>query len=365
MPATDKEMEMNENLNNSGEILVDVNNLHVSFPLPEGTVKAVHGVSYQIKRGKVLGVVGESGSGKSVTTQAMLRIIPKPGVIDEGQIDYYREPESDAIDLLELNPRGKEINQIRGGDISLVFQEPMSAFSPMHTIGKQMIEFLQLHRNLTKIEAREIAVDMLAKVGISNPSKRVDQYSFEMSGGMRQRAMIALALSAGPKLVIADEPTTSLDVTIQAQILQLMKDLQQENGMSILFITHNLGVVAQIADEIAVMYLGNIVEYGKTRNIFKNPRHPYTVNLLKAIPVIGQGNRRLTAIKGQIPSPFERPTGCQFHTRCPRMIPGICEKHMPYEVEVDTGHTTRCWHYCDRKNIVEDSINGAKEIIRS
>jgi peptide/nickel transport system ATP-binding protein len=223
----------------------------------------------------------------------------------------------------------------------------------MHPIGKQMIEFLRLHRDITKKEARERSIDMLRKVGISNPEKRVDQYSFELSGGMRQRAMIAMALLANPSLVIADEPTTSLDVTIQAQILRLLKDLQEENGMSILFITHNLGVVAQIADEIAVMYLGRVVEKGSTDDVFHNPRHPYTVNLLKAIPRIGAGDKRLSAIEGQIPSPFDRPSGCQFHSRCREFIPGLCDRFVPEDVEIGEGHTTCCWKYVSEERIKE------------
>lgn len=334
------------------DILLDVKDLHVSFEMAEGTVKAVHGVSYSIGRGKVLGVVGESGSGKSVTTQAMLGIVPKPGKVSSGEIHFYKEP-GESVELTGLEPDKKEINEIRGGEISLIFQEPMSAFSPMHTIGRQMIEFLRLHRDISKKEARKHAIDMLRNVGISNPEKRVDQYSFELSGGMRQRAMIAMALLANPSLVIADEPTTSLDVTIQAQILRLLKDLQEENGMSILFITHNLGVVAQIADEIAVMYLGRIVEKGSTDEVFHNPRHPYTVNLLKAIPRIGAGDKRLSAIEGQIPSPFDRPSGCQFHSRCREFIPGLCDRFVPEDVEIAEGHTTCCWKYVSEERIKE------------
>ena len=241
------------------------------------------------------------------------------------------------------------MNSIRGGDISLVFQEPMGAFSPMRTVGAQMVEMLRIHRSVSRAEARERSVDMLGRVGISNPRRRIDQYSFELSGGMRQRAMIAMALLAGPSLVIADEPTTSLDVTIQAQILRLLKDLQEETGMSILFITHDLGVVAQIADEIAVMYLGKVVEFASAEELFHDPRHPYTVNLLKSITRIGSGKRRLSAIEGRIPSPFERPSGCPFHTRCPEMMPGLCDRFEPENVEIAPGHGAGCWKYADER----------------
>ena len=336
-------------MNNDKDVLLDIDDLHVCFDLPEGTVQAVHGVSYRVRRGRVLGVVGESGSGKSVTTQAVLGIVPRPGRITSGEIRFCRDGEL-PVEITRLEPERKEMNAIRGGDISLVFQEPMGAFSPMHTVGAQMVEMLRTHRKVSRAEARERGVDMLRRVGIANPEKRIDQYSFELSGGMRQRAMIAMALLAGPSLVIADEPTTSLDVTIQAQILRLLKDLQEESGMSILFITHNLGVVAQIADEIAVMYLGKVVEFGSAEELFHNPHHPYTVNLLKSITRIGAGKRRLSAIEGQIPSPFERPSGCPFHTRCPEMIAGLCDRFEPEIVEVAPGHTAGCWKYSNQKN---------------
>lgn len=332
----------------SKDILMEVKDLHISFEMAEGIVNAVHGVNYTIYRGDVLGVVGESGSGKSVTTQAMLGIVPPPGKVNSGTIHFYPRNGS-AIELTGLPIDGKAINTIRGGEISLIFQEPMSAFSHLHTIGWQMIECLTLHRRLTKQEAREQSIEMLRNVGIANPEKRIDQYSFELSGGMRQRAMIAMALLTNPSLVIADEPTTSLDVTIQAQILHLLKELQQEREMSIIFITHNLGVVAQISNKIAVMYLGCIVEFGTTDEVFHNPLHPYTVNLLKAIPKIGRGNQRLSAIEGQIPSPFERPKGCPFHTRCRDIIPGICDVHMPDNNEITEGHSTCCWKYSSQK----------------
>ena len=336
-------------VNKDQDVLLDIDNLHVYFDLPEGEVRAVHGVSYRVRRGGVLGVVGESGSGKSVTTQAVLGIVPRPGRISSGEIRFYRDKGGAPVEITRLEPDKKEMNSIRGGDISLVFQEPMGAFSPMRTVGAQMVEMLRIHQRVSRAEARERSVDMLGRVGISNPRRRIDQYSFELSGGMRQRAMIAMALLAGPSLVIADEPTTSLDVTIQAQILRLLKDLQEETGMSILFITHDLGVVAQIADEIAVMYLGKVVEFASAEELFHDPRHPYTVNLLKSITRIGSGKRRLSAIEGRIPSPFERPSGCPFHTRCPEMMPGLCDRFEPENVEIAPGHGAGCWKYADER----------------
>jgi oligopeptide/dipeptide ABC transporter ATP-binding protein len=339
-------------MGSNNNTLLEVQDLYVTFPLDEGTVQAVHGISMTIKRGQVLGVVGESGSGKSVTAQAILRIIPQPGRIDSGAILLHRvgaesgeSQQIDVIDLTQLDPNGRDIRNLRGGDIAMIFQEPMVSFSPVHTIGNQMMEAILLHRHVNKEEAREIAVDMLAKVGISDPAHRVDQYSFELSGGMRQRAMIALALTCSPSLLIADEPTTALDVTIQAQILGLMQELREEIGMAIMFITHNLGVIAQIAEEVVVMYLGRVMEHGTTREIFHNPKHPYTVNLLRAIPHIGQPVPRLTAIEGQLPSPFERPPGCPFHPRCHDIIPGRCDVQAPQLIQVEPGHTTSCFLY--------------------
>jgi peptide/nickel transport system ATP-binding protein len=332
--------------------LLEVQDLYVSFPLDEGTVQAVHGVSMTMRRGQVLGVVGESGSGKTVTAQAILRIIPKPGRIDAGAILFHRaraaaadSQQTDVIDLTKLDPGGNEVRSLRGGEIAMIFQEPMASFSPVHTIGNQMMEAIQLHRDVTGEEAREVAVDMLAKVGISNAERRVDQYAFEFSGGMRQRAMIATALSCNPSLLIADEPTTALDVTIQAQILDLMQKLREEIGTAIMFITHNLGVIAQIAEDVVVMYLGRVMEEGPTREIFHHPQHPYTLNLLRAIPHIGQPVRRLTAIEGQLPSPFERPPGCPFHPRCKDMIPGRCDVEVPPLLQIGPNHATSCFLY--------------------
>ena len=330
-------------------MLLEIKDLRVSFPLDEGTVRAVEGVDLTVRRGEVLGVVGESGCGKSVTAHSILRIIPSPGRIDSGQILFHGSSQSGnngAIDLARLNPTGSEIRNIRGKDIAMIFQEPMSSFSPVHTIGNQISEAILLHQDVTQAKAREMTIELLRLVGIAGAAQRVDNFPHQFSGGMRQRAMIAMALSCNPSLLIADEPTTSLDVTIQAQILELMRDLQKRLGMAVMFITHNLGVIAQIADTVAIMYLGQVVEYGPVREILRNPKHPYTVDLLRAVPRLGKtAGQRLVAIEGSIPSPFQRPSGCPFHPRCSRMMPGRCEVHMPAVTQVGDQHTVRCLLY--------------------
>jgi len=332
-------------------VLLEIKDLRVSFPLDEGTVRAVEGVNLTIRRGEVLGVVGESGCGKSITAHSVLRIIPPPGRIDAGQILFHAPSQSDAngngvVDLARLDPTGSEIRDIRGKDIAMIFQEPMSSFSPVHTIGSHIVEAILLHQDVSKTKAREMTIELLRLVGISGAEQRVDNYPHQFSGGMRQRAMIAMALSCNPSLLIADEPTTALDVTIQAQILELMRGLQKQLGMAIMFITHNLGVIAQIADTVAIMYLGQVVEYGPVREIPRNPKHPYTVDLLRAVPRLGKtAGQRLVAIEGSIPSPFQRPSGCPFHPRCSRMMPGRCEVHMPAVTQLDELHSVRCLLY--------------------
>ena len=332
-------------------ILLEIKDLRVSFPLDEGTVRAVEGVDLTMRRGEVLGVVGESGCGKSITAHSVLRIIPHPGRIDSGQI-LFHPPGASAtngngvVDLAQLNPTGSEIRDIRGKDIAMIFQEPMSSFSPVHTIGSQIEEAILLHQDVTKEQARQMTIELLRLVGISGAAERVDNFPHQFSGGMRQRAMIAMALSCNPSLLIADEPTTALDVTIQAQILELMRGLQKRLGMAVMFITHNLGVIAQIADSVAIMYLGQVVEYGPVREILRNPKHPYTVDLLRAVPRLGKtAGQRLVAIEGSIPSPFERPTGCPFHPRCSRAMAGECEVYMPAVTQVGDQHTVRCLLY--------------------
>lgn len=329
--------------------LLEISDLRVVFPLDEGLVKAVDGVNLTIERESVVGVVGESGCGKSVTAQSILRIVPRPGRIETGKICFHRfvsreKQKAETVDIAQLNPAGRQIRAIRGKDIAMIFQEPMSSFSPLYTIGSHICEAILEHEKISKKAARTMAIDLLAKVGIANPARRVDQYPHELSGGMRQRAMIAIAISCNPALLIADEPTTALDVTIQAQILDLMRSLQEEFGMSILFITHNLGAVAQIADRIAIMYLGKIMEEGSVGEVFHNPQHPYSRDLLNAIPRIGKTrHQRLAAIGGVIPNPFERPAGCTFHPRCKEFMPGVCDVDVPPLTQYNADHQVRCF----------------------
>jgi len=331
--------------------LIRISNLKVTFPLDEGTVQALDGIDLSIKKGKVVGVVGESGCGKSITARSIIRIIPPPGKIDEGEILLRTkigssDGEEHVIDLVKIDPDSELMRQIRWGEISMIFQEPMTSFSSYHTLGDQISEAALEHKNITKQEARQLTIQMLDHVGIPNASTRVSQYPHEFSGGMRQRAMIAMALICNPSMLIADEPTTSLDVTIQAQMLELMRDLRKDFGSSVLFITHNLGVIAQIADEVFIMYMGKIVESGSVNDIFHNPKHPYTVDLLHAIPKItGAAKERLVAIEGGIPSPFERISGCPFHPRCSRMIQGVCEVQIPVMTDFGDGHKAFCHLY--------------------
>ena len=321
--------------------LLDIRDLKTYFHTDDGVVRAVDGVSLSIAPQKTLGVVGESGCGKSITAFSTMRLIPSPpGKIEHGQILFHKNLESDPIDLTQLNPKGTQMRDIRGNDIAMIFQEPMTSLSPVHTVGNQISEAIMLHQNADKKEARERAIDALNKVRLPRPDRQVDAYPHELSGGMRQRAMIAMALSCNPSLLIADEPTTALDVTVQAQILDLMRHLQSDIGMAIMLITHDLGVVASMADYVAVMYLGKIVEYSDTRTVFKNPRHPYTRGLLNSIPQVGQ-KRRLVPIEGTIPDPFEIPRGCAFAPRCPHAMDKCREE--PQLLEIESGHRVSCW----------------------
>ncbi len=305
--------------------IIQVRNLRTYFNTDDGTLKAVDGVDFDIKAKTIVGIIGESGSGKSVTTQSIMRIVPTPGEIADGEIWFY-PPGGQSIDLTQLNPRGNEIRQIRGQEIAMVFQEPMASLSPVHTIGAQIMESILIHVTQDKRAAKEIALDMLEKVKISNPTQRFDEYPHQLSGGMRQRAMIAMALSCNPSLLIADEPTTALDVTVQAQILDLMQQLQAEFGMAIMYITHDLGVIAEVADEVNVMYLGRVVERATTKELFKNPLHPYTQRLLKSIPRVGRKARmRLDAIRGNVPIPLDFPRQCGFCSRCDEVIDSVCD----------------------------------------
>ena len=323
--------------------LLEVRNLKISFKTDEGIITAVDGIDFSVKSGQTLGIVGESGSGKSVSTWSIMRLLPKNSIIDKGSSIKFHRKSGKIVDMTKFKKNSRELRKIRGGEVALIFQEPMSSFSPVYTVGNQIMEAVLHHRDATKEEAQEIAIDMLDRVGISNPAQRFKQYPFELSGGMRQRAMIAVALSMNPSLLIADEPTTSLDVTIQAQILELMNQLQEELGMAIIFITHNLGVIAQVADEIEVMYLGKILERGTTKDIIHDPQHPYTQALLRAIPRLDHIGERLTAISGDIPSPLSRPTGCPFYTRCEKVMPGICDVKMPNPTKLNDTHTVYCF----------------------
>lgn len=331
--------------------LIEIKNLRVSFPLDEGTVQALDGIDLSIPKGKVIGIVGESGCGKSITARSILQIIPPPGKIDQGEILLRTKlgsmnDDEHIIDLAKLKPDSDLLRQIRWGEISMVFQEPMTSFSAYHSLGDQIMEALLMHKDVSKEEARQAAIEMLDRVGIPNAAVRLNQFPHEFSGGMRQRAMIGMALICNPSMLIADEPTTSLDVTIQAQMLDLMKDLRRDFGSSIMFITHNLGVIAQIADEVSIMYLGKIVEQGTTMDIFHDQKHPYTSSLVEAIPKISDARKkRLTTIRGSVPSPFERPSGCPFHNRCPKMMPGVCDVKVPTPIDFGNGHKAACLLY--------------------
>ena len=326
--------------------ILEVRDLRTYFFPEEGTVKAVDGAAFDVYPRKTLGIVGESGCGKSVTARSILRIVERPGRIVNGSILLRRDGEEAGTDLSRLDPDGSQMRGIRGGDIALIFQEPMTSFSPVHTVGSQIVETIRLHQDVGKREARERAVDMLRRVGVSSPERRVDQYAFELSGGLRQRAMIALALSCHPRILIADEPTTALDVTTQAQILDLLMALQEREGMAIILITHNLGVIAEMCDEVVVMYLGRVVEQGPVDAIFHNPKHPYTRALLRSMPSINARVRsRLPVIEGSIPHPYNRPSGCAFHPRCPDFMPGRCDKEEPAIRPVGTAQEAACLLY--------------------
>jgi oligopeptide/dipeptide ABC transporter ATP-binding protein len=335
---------------NGKEPLIEVRDVKVYFYLDEGTVRAVEGVSFDIDRGKTLGVVGESGCGKSVTSQAIMQIVPPPGKIVAGDIFYYRYHDDGSVEKVEitkLDPRGPDIRNIRGNEIAKIFQEPMTSLSPVHTIGNQIMEAIILHQKVDKAEAREKAIEMLDHVGLPQPQQRIDYYPHQLSGGMRQRAMIAMALSCHPSMLIADEPTTALDVTTEAQILELMKGLQQEFGMAIMFITHNLGVIAEMADDVVVMYLGKEVELATVDDTFYDPYHPYTRDLLRSIPRIGRKSRdKLHTITGSVPDPYNIPVGCPYHPRCADFMPGKCDldQDIPF-FEIKPSHFARCWLY--------------------
>ena len=349
--------------------LVSVKDLHVEFDVRDGIVHAVDGASFNIYRGQTLGIIGESGCGKSITAKAIMNMVPKPGKM-RGEITFFEKTKLNGDESIEevridqLHPDSQRIRKIRGGHIGMIFQEPMSSLTPVFSAGFHIIEAAKLHRfvpvetvgetmgkniqakrHVNEEQAREIAIDMLRRVGIPNAERRVDSYPHQLSGGQRQRVMIAIALSAHPDLLIADEPTTALDVSIEAQILDLMRELQETADMAIMFITHNLGVIAEIADEIVVMYMGKEVERANTLELFENPKHPYTTALLGSIPQIGEKKSALATIEGMVPSPFDLPSGCVFHPRCPEYMPGKCDRVYPGYDEVVEGHWARCLLY--------------------
>ncbi len=329
--------------NMTGLPLLRVRDLRVTFGLDEGTVRAVDGLSFDVEPGQIVGIVGESGCGKSVTMKAVLQLIEPPGRIVHGSISYRRDDRT--IELTSLKPKGAEMRALRGAEIALIPQEPMAAFSPVHTVGAQIVEAILLHGVArSKREARAQTIELFRDVGISMPEQRIDSYSWQLSGGLRQRAMIAMALSCHPRLLIADEPTTAIDVTTQAQILALLRDLQGKYNTSIVFITHDLGVIAQMADRVVVMYLGRVMEEGSVDAIFHAPKHPYTQALLRSMPGMhGETRTALPIIGGTLPHPFNRPSGCPFHPRCPDAIPDRCAAAVPKPQEIEPGHVAACF----------------------
>ena len=336
----------------NNEPLLSMRDLQVHFFMDEGVVRAVDGISLDVYPGQVFGIVGESGCGKSVTMKALLQIVDPPGRIVHGQMLLRRELKgggTDIVDIAQLNPRSDEMRDIRGDQIALIPQEPMAAFSPVHTVGNQIIEAIRLHRDVSQREARKIALQQFKDVGIPAPEQRLDEYSWQLSGGLRQRAMIAMALSCNPALLIADEPTTAVDVTTQAQVLRLLRRLQAERNSAIIFITHDLGVIAQMADYVTVMYLGLVMEQGPVDQIFHAPKHPYTQALLESIPSIDMTARAdLPTISGSIPHPFNRPKGCPFHPRCEHFMPGKCDAATPAVVPVADQQAVACFLYHDQ-----------------
>ena len=338
------------------ENILEVRNLQTSFKTEAGEIKAVDGVSFDVPKGKTIGIVGESGSGKSITSLTIMRLLAKNGYIKNGEILYKGK------DITKLTD--KEMRDIRGNQISMIFQEPMTSLNPVFTVGQQISETIRIHKKVSKKEALNLSVEMLKLVGIPSPEKRIKQYPFELSGGMRQRVMIAMALACDPEILIADEPTTALDVTIQAQILELIRDLQNRLGMSVIMITHDLGVVAETCDYVAVMYAGQVVEYADVRTLFKNPKHPYTLGLLNSLPRHDIDQEKLIPIKGMVPSPFDMPAGCRFAPRCP-VATDICHGKMPELEEKESNSQIRCWLYSDEWNgDAEVTLYGEKRVVK-
>ena len=344
MPPTLIRNETGESMIEKQDTLLRVRDLKTHFRTEQGTVRAVDGVDFEIKRGETFGIVGESGCGKSVTAYSIMQLIERPqGDIVSGSIEYVAD-DGRSIDIAQLHPNGDDMRNLRGNEIGMIFQEPMTSLNPIFTIGNQITEAIVLHQRVSKSEARKRAISLLDRVGLSDPSSQIDDYPHQLSGGMRQRVMIAMALSCNPRLLIADEPTTALDVTVEAQILDLMRDLQEEFDMSIMLITHNLGVVAEMCNRVMVMYLGKVVEEGSSVDIFYNPRHPYTRGLLASIPQIGLSTR-LTPIEGAVPMMQDIPDGCYFAPRCPAVMP-ICQSDPPMFNPTVT-QRAKCWLYAD------------------
>ena len=333
-------------------VLLEVKNLHTIFHTEDGTVEALHGVNFEVNKGETLGLVGESGCGKSVTALSIMRLLPKGiGEVPKGEVIYK------GRDLLKIPEH--EMRKIRGKEIAMIFQEPMTALNPVYTVGDQVAEMVELHLGMSKKEAFNYAIEMFKKVGIPMPEQRIYEYPHELSGGLRQRVMIAMALSCNPSLLIADEPTTALDVTIQAQVLDLMRNLLKEYNSSLIMITHDLGVIAEMAQRVAVMYAGEIVEYTDVVTLFKNPSHPYTLGLMRSIPRPDVEVDRLESIKGVVPDLFHMPKGCRFNNRCPYAI-DKCREEDPPLVEIEPGHWSRCWRYSELKELVKQQEGGAK-----
>jgi len=326
-------------------VVLRISDLKTYFFLESGVVKAVDGVSLRLRRNQTLGLVGESGCGKSITAMSIMRLLKSPpGKIVAGQILFHpQDGPRQSIDLVKLAPQSAEMRQLRGGDIAMVFQEPMTSLNPLYSVGAQIAETVQVHQRVSRKAALERALEMLERVQLSDARRRLHEYPHQLSGGMRQRVMIALALSCNPKILLADEPTTALDVTVQAQIIKLMRELQADFQSSIVMITHNLGIVSQMADVVAVMYLGKIVEHAAVRELFHHPLHPYTSGLLNSVPVLGRkGAKQLVPIQGMVPSPATQMRGCPFADRCPRVM-RVCREEEPPLREVAPAHTVACW----------------------
>ncbi|MGC9522019.1 MAG: ABC transporter ATP-binding protein [Anaerolineae bacterium] len=339
------------------DTIVDVRDLHTYFFTDLGVARALNGVTYSIPRGKVLGIVGESGCGKSVTALSIMQLVQPPGRIVKGEIVLHRRNGSRQEDVVitDLNRHSSEMRRIRGADIGMIFQEPMTSLNPVYKVGDQIGEAILLHQGVDEDEARNLSIEILRRVGMPSPERVADNYPHQLSGGMRQRAMIALGLSCAPALLIADEPTTALDVTTEAQILDVMRGLQHDIGMSIMFITHDLGVIAQMADEVAIMYLGRIVEQAPVEALFYDALHPYTRALLHSIPQIKRDTKvRLEPIKGVVPNPYSRISGCPFHPRCASFMPGTCDAAVPAMTYTDDGRAVRCFLYSDE--VEEDEV---------